>query len=181
MPLLSSLPDPARLGDLFTVHKAHTGPLLTYIDSVMRSDGPLDIATRELIAAYVSGLNACDFCYGSHRVYAEAFGIEEGVIKALIDDLDTAPVDEALKPLLGYVAKLKDMPPRLTEADVQKVFAAGWDEAALMQALHVAGVFHLMNRLVEGSGVNFDYSDTKSTPEDLNSSYLDFARRLGVK
>jgi AhpD family alkylhydroperoxidase len=33
------------------------------------------VAERELIAAYVAGLNACGYCHGIHIAVAEAFGI----------------------------------------------------------------------------------------------------------
>lgn len=180
MPLLPSLPDPARLGDLLMAHKDHSGPLLAYIDSVMRGPGPLDVATRELIAAYVSGLNACAFCHGSHRIYAEALGVEAGVVEALLTDIDSAPIDDRLKPFFHYAKKLNTLPSRLVSADAEAAFSAGWDETALMQVIHIVGVFNLMNRLVEGAGVNFDYDGETANADDLSSSYSDFARRLGV-
>lgn len=70
------------------------------------------LPSLELIAAYVSGLNACGYCHGIHTAVAEAFGIAEGTFAGLLDDLDTAPVDERLRPLLRYAgsyAGLKDL------------------------------------------------------------------------
>ena len=182
MALFPSLPDTARLGDLLTAHSAHAGPLLAHTEAVMRAGAPLTPAQCELIAAYVSGLNACSFCLGSHRIYAEALGVDEGLIDALLDDPTTAPVDDRMRPLLAYVAKLNDLPSRLTDADVAAVLDAGWTEAALYHAIQVAALFNLFNRLVEGAGVNFDYSSQTDRPNanDLSSSYADFSRRLGL-
>jgi len=39
---------------------------------------------RELIAAYVSGLNACTYCRGTHLAVAAACGVAPEVIKALL-------------------------------------------------------------------------------------------------
>ena len=39
---------------------------------------------RELIAAYVSGLNACTYCHGTHLAVAAACGVAPEVIKALL-------------------------------------------------------------------------------------------------
>ena len=37
-----------------------------FAEALMRSDAPISRSDRELIAAYVSALNECDFCHGSH-------------------------------------------------------------------------------------------------------------------
>lgn len=126
--------------------------------AVLRGGGALSVKERELIAAYVSGLNACTFCYGSHKIYAVAFGVEEEVLDALVTDLDTAPVEARLRPLLAYAQKLNTLPSRLTERDAQAVLEAGWSEQALVELVQVCAMFNFMNRLIEGTGVNFDYA-----------------------
>lgn len=61
MPSFPSLPDVAHLGDLLRRFPKNVEPLLVYTNSVLRSEGALSIGERELIAAYVSGLNSCRF------------------------------------------------------------------------------------------------------------------------
>ena len=56
MPQFPSLPDPAHLTDLLVRFPKNVEPLMGYINAVLRSDGHLSVAERELIAAYVSGL-----------------------------------------------------------------------------------------------------------------------------
>lgn len=181
MPLFPSLPSPARLSDLLSRFPAHAGPLLLHVESVMHAGAPLTAAECELIAAYVSGLNACAFCHGSHRIHAEALGIAPGLIDALLDDPDTAPIDPKLRPLLAYVAKLNTLPSRLTQADVAAVTDAGWSEEALYHAVQVCALFNLFNRLVEGAGVDFTYApDVPLTEADRSADYRGFAQRLGV-
>lgn len=34
----------------------------------LRDAPPLSIAERGLLAAFVSGLNVCSFCFGAHRI-----------------------------------------------------------------------------------------------------------------
>jgi uncharacterized peroxidase-related enzyme len=187
MALLPSLPDVSSLGDVLKAHPDGIAPLLEYINNVLRGDSQLTIGERELIAAYVSGLNACSFCHDSHKIYAEAFGIDPGTVEALLVNIDTAPVSENLKPIFRYVHKLNSMPPRLVSADVQAVLDAGWSEQSLFTAIQISGLFNMMNRLVEGSGVTFDYNanadahpaSVKSTDEMANS-YLDFAKVIGA-
>lgn len=185
MALFPSLPDNPHLADVYRQFPKQLRPLLEYHDVLLRGDSPLSVAERELIAAYVSGLNACNFCFGAHKIYAKAFGIEDDVIDALVKDIDRAPVDAKLKPILAYVAKLKDLPPRLTSKDAAAVYAAGWSEEALFDAIQVAALFNYMNRIIEGTGVTFDYADEPALSEDELESrrlrtYSDFGKSIGL-
>ncbi len=184
MAFLPSLPDEAHLADVFRRFPDNAGPLMIFMENALRGEGELTIAERELIAAYVSGLNACTFCYGSHRIYSEIFGIPRGLVDALLSDFDNAPVDPRLRPILAYVGKLTRLPSRLTRADAEAVFAQGWSEDALYEAIQVCAAFNMMNRIVEGTGVSFDYDRHDEARAELRNrrdhSYLAFGRRLGV-
>lgn len=184
MSLFPSLPENAHLADVYRKFPHQVRPLLAHHDDLLRGESPLSIAERELIAAFVSGQNACNFCFGAHKLYARAFGVEDAVIDALVADIEAAPVDRRLKPLLKYVAKLKDLPARLTEADAKAVYDAGWSERALFDAIQVAALFHYMNRIIEGAGVTFSYDGEAVTEEDLKlrrtRSYADFGREIGI-
>ncbi len=185
MPLLPSLPNPAHLKDLYALFPRNVRPLMEYTDGLLRSEGELSVGERELIATYVSALNACTFCTGAHRAYAEVFGIDGALIDALIEDFDSAPVDEKLRPVLAYVARLNTLPSRLVERDAQAVYDAGWSEAALYEAVQVCALFNMMNRIIEGTGVNFDYAEAPgghpaagSTPEEQTRSYGAFGEMV---
>lgn len=128
-------------------------PLLEYHDRLLRDPGPLTVAERELIAAYVSGLNACTYCHGAHAVAAEAFGIDPHLFDGLIADPLTSAVDEKMKPILVYVGKLTRTPALMTDRDADPVWAMGWTEEALFDAISICALFNFMNRIVEGSGI----------------------------
>lgn len=153
MSYLNSLPDDAVLVDVFKLYPETSRPLLDYHEVVMRGPSPFSIAEREMIAAYVSGVNACGYCHGVHTVTAEVCGIEVGAVPAAVADLDTAPVDERMRPVLRYVEKLTRTPSAIGRADAEAVLAAGWDERALHYAVMVCALFNFMNRMVEGHGI----------------------------
>jgi uncharacterized peroxidase-related enzyme len=153
MSYLSSLKPDAVLLDVFRAYPDAARPLLDYHEVLLRGPSPFTVAERELIAAYVSGLNACGYCHGVHSATALAFGVADGTLEALLADADTAPVDERLRPVLRYVRKLTETPSRVTPGDAEAVFAAGWDEQALHDAASICGLFNLMNRVVDGLGL----------------------------
>ncbi|WP_436497744.1 carboxymuconolactone decarboxylase family protein [Actinokineospora sp. HUAS TT18] len=154
---LPSLPENAVLLDVFQRYPETARPLIDYHETVMRApSSPFSLGERELIAAYVSGLNACGYCHGVHTVTAEAYGVEPGLLAAAVKDLDTAPVDARMKPVLHYVGKLTREPSSVTQADADAVYAEGWDERALHDAILVCALFNFMNRMVEGLGITAD-------------------------
>ena len=183
--LFPSLPETPHLRDVFQRFPKTIEPLLMYHDALLCTDSALSKAERELIAAFVSGLNACTFCFGAHKVAADAFGVDPEVIDALVADVNAAPVDEKLKPLLYYVATLTRAPAMMTEQHAQAVYDAGWSEEALFDAVQVCALFNFMNRIVEGSGVGFDFASLPPMTDADRAkrrarSYTDWGREIGV-
>lgn len=171
-------------------------PLLEYHDRLLRDPSPLTVAERELIAAYVSGLNACTYCHGAHVVAAQAFGVDRGLFEGLMADIGSSAAEEKLKPLLAYVRKLTLTPSLMTDRDAGQVYAAGWDEQALFDAVSVCALFNFMNRIIEGSGIKSNpleasaeeiearikrMGDAGDDPHSAERSYTKLARLWGIE
>jgi uncharacterized peroxidase-related enzyme len=153
MPRLRSLPDQPVMRDLYRAFPASCQPLGELTEAAMRGPSPFTQGQRELIAAYVSGLNACVYCHGTHVGVAEACGVGPDLINALLHDIETAPVEARMKPILRYARKLTLTPARMTEADASAIYHAGWDDDALYSTVLVAALFNFYNRLVDGVGL----------------------------
>lgn len=153
MSYLRSLPPEAGMLQIWQAFPETVPPLLEYHEVLLRGDSPLTIGERELIAAYVSGLNHCRYCHGVHSQTASAFGIRLNMIGDLLSDWRRADVNPRLRPILDLVRKLTLSAAKITSADVDPIFAAGWNDRALHDAVAVCALFNLMNRLVNGLGV----------------------------
>lgn len=153
MPFFPSMPNDARNIHAwgFNPQRYKYWPKLA--EGIMRGESPLSLAERETIAAYVSGLNACGYCFGAHKAVATEHGMDPGILEAMVEDVDTAPVPELLKPILRFIKKLTLTPTRLVQADADAVFEAGWNEQALHDAIAVCCEFSFMNRLMMGHGI----------------------------
>ncbi len=129
-------------------------PMMQYSEAILRSgDCAFSHEQRELIGAYTSGLNNCTYCYNTHKATAEAFGVDEGLLDSMVNDLETADVDEKMKPILRYVQKLTKMPSKMVQADADAIFEAGWDEDCFHYAVMICALFNMMNRIMDGYGV----------------------------
>ncbi len=181
MALIPSLPDRSFLADVFQKFPQTLKPLLEYHDILLRGDSPLSIAEREIVAAYVSGLNACNYCFGAHKALAAAYDVEPELFDQLMNDVEGADIDEKLKPILRYVRKLTQTPSKMTQADADAVIAAGWDDQAIFDAVSVCALFNFMNRIIEGTGVEPQTEEERPSKEALKDrSYMDWGRSIGV-
>lgn len=183
------LPDGAELSDLFRAYPVGVRELLAYHDRVLRHPSPLTVAERELIAAVVSRINACGYCYGAHRIIAETFGVDEAVIRSAVDDPGMGLVPAHLQPILRFVEKLTRAPSSIRQADRDAVYGAGWSEEALYHAVLTCALFNAMNRIVDGMGIATSpaiqarqkarHQRGADDPVNLNA-YLDYGRKLGL-
>ena len=153
MPFFSFLSVDSGMRDIAQHNRDRFIHLYKFCESVMRDPSPFNDAEREFIAAFVSGVNACQWCHGAHSVTAQALGADDQTLKLALDDVDAAPVDDRLKPVLRYVKKLTLTPSRITDTDVRDVSDAGWEEDAIHDTILICAVFNCYNRIVDGHGV----------------------------
>lgn len=153
MPFFPSLPADAGVRHILALNPAAGRALVEFHTAALRNTSRLSARDKELIAAYVSGLNACQYCFGVHSETAKAFGVDEGTLGKLLANPETSDVDAHLRPLLAYARKLTLEPARMTDRDAQAAFDAGWGEQELHDAVLTVCLFNFMNRLLEGHGV----------------------------
>jgi uncharacterized peroxidase-related enzyme len=175
------------LADVFATFPAGVAELLRYHDIVLRGPSPLSVGQRELIAAFVSGLNACGYCHGAHQIIAEIHGVDPNVLQTLVDDPDRSGAEAVLLPILAYVRKLTLTPSRVTDADAAAVLEAGWSEEALFHAISICALFNFMNRIVEGCGVRTsdavraEQRARHREQKDSAAPYFAFGERIGLR
>jgi uncharacterized peroxidase-related enzyme len=152
MPFFKSLPADAGVRHILQLNKPVGRALVELHQALMRGDSPLSPAQHELIATYVSGLNECQYCFGVHGETAKLFGVPESMLREMLFDLDKAQIEPRMRPLLEYARRLTVSPYQIVQADADAVFAAGWSERALHDAIMTTSLFNFMNRLLEGHG-----------------------------
>jgi uncharacterized peroxidase-related enzyme len=150
MPFLKSMADNA--GPPAILYPELYRPWSEMSQTLMNGPSPLSQGERELILAFTAGVAGCKFVFVAHAEVAHEWGFEEGVVDKLLEDLESAPVEPKLKALLAFVRKLVTAPGIMSQADADAVFAAGWDEKALHDAVAVTARMSFMQRLVEGFG-----------------------------
>ena len=119
MPHISLGNDAPGILSLFEYRPETAGPLCDLAEVLLRGPSSLTRGERELIAAYVSTLNDCNFCASSHAAFAAA-QLPDGM--ALVDrvrtDLAAADVSPKLGALLRIAAAVQRSGKDVRAADV---------------------------------------------------------------
>jgi uncharacterized peroxidase-related enzyme len=126
-------------------------PLSELAEVLLRGPSTLTRGERELIAAYVSALNDCEYCAGSHSACAAA-QLPGGmaVVEQVRADPASAPVPAKLKALLRIAAAVQRSGLAVTAADVAAARAEGATGLEIHDTVLIAAVFCMFNRYVDG-------------------------------
>jgi uncharacterized peroxidase-related enzyme len=145
-------------------------PLNELAEVLLRAPHSMPPGERELIAAYVSGLNNCTFCCTSHSAFAAA-QLDEGM--TLVDqvraDLDGAPVSPKLRALLRIAGAVQAGGRNVTPAMVRAAREEGATDLEIHDTVLIAAAFCMYNRYVDGLGT--------LAPDDPQA-YAESARRI---
>ncbi|WP_327047012.1 peroxidase-related enzyme [Microbispora sp. NBC_01189] len=151
MPHIALGSDAPGIRGLFDFRPETAHPLNALVEVLLRGDNTLTRGERELIAAYVSSLNACRYCFSSHAAYA-AEQLPEGML--LVDqvrrDPDTAPISPKLRALLRIAAGVQRGGREVTGEDVAAARAEGATDVEIHDTVLIAAAFCMFNRYVDG-------------------------------
>lgn len=89
-------------------------------------------------------------------------------MQAVLNDLDSAPIDEPLRATLRLLRKVTLSHGAVTAEDIAPLIALGLDRAAIAQALEVAFAFNVINRLADA----FDFEVGPDAAFDAGAKQL---------
>ena len=135
-------------------------PIGELADVLLHAPGPLSKADRELIGAYVSALNDCEYCCRSHAAIAECHLAElksgdtgetpESIVAAVIRDPESAPISPKLKALLAIAARVQRDGRSVGPDDIARARAEGGTDLEIHDTVLIAAAFCMFNRYVDG-------------------------------
>ena len=79
--------------------------------------------------------------------------LDEALVKSLQDDFRTAPISEADRVMLDYVAQLTRDATLISKSDHERLRKAGFDDQAILQITLIASWFNYINRVADALGV----------------------------
>jgi uncharacterized peroxidase-related enzyme len=126
-------------------------PMRELAEVLLRGPSTQTSGEREMIAAFVSSRNDCEFCHASHRAAAahHLAGNYE-LVDAVKRDPQTAPVTNKLKALLAIAGKVQQGGKHVTATDIEHARAEGATDLEIHDTVLIAAAFCMYNRYVDG-------------------------------
>ena len=137
---------------LFVFRPETAAPLNALVQTLLYNPHPtLTPGERELIATYVSSLNACKYCASTHGAIAKYhLGNDAKLVTAVINDPSTASISGKLKSLLAIAAHVQQGGKQVTTADVENAKKEGATDIEIHDTVLIAAAFCMFNRYVDG-------------------------------
>jgi uncharacterized peroxidase-related enzyme len=160
------LPDgPVGIRALFAFRPEPAKPMAELANILLHAPNSLTAGERELIAAYVSSLNQCRYCLDSHAAIASwHFGNDEGFVRSVVNDPESAVISDKLKALLDIAARVQQSGTLVRSADIERARQRGATDLEMHDTVLIAAVFCMFNRYVDGLAVG-TFSDPASLRE----------------
>lgn len=159
------VPDAAKIVFYRPEFYGHRAKVFTH--EAMRGPSEWSVGDRELMAAYVSKVNDTAFCIGAHTATASQAYEDAPRVAAVLDDLDTAPVEDGLRATLRMLGKLT-REGKVGAEDMREVLSAGVSPQQIEDALAVCAAFNITDRLADA--FSFQLLDRKGY--DAGAKYL---------
>jgi uncharacterized peroxidase-related enzyme len=126
-------------------------PMRELAEVLLRGPSTLTSGERELIAAFVSSRNDCEFCHASHRAAAaHHLAGNYDLVDAVTQNLHTAPVTNKLKALLTIAGQVQQGGGHVTAPDIDRARAEGATDLEIHDTVLIAAAFCMYNRYVDG-------------------------------
>lgn len=109
-------------------------------------------AERELAAASTSRLNGCIYCASVHARFASHFSKRTDDVQRLLDEGVTARLDPRWDAVVDASVALARTPADFGAAEIDRLRAAGLDEAEIVDVINGASFFSWANRLMLSLG-----------------------------
>jgi uncharacterized peroxidase-related enzyme len=130
-------------------------PWIALLREVMRGPSAWSPGERELFGAFVSRLNRCPYCIGVHTGTA-TIGLGRSVTVEALDSWRDGTFGPRLTPVLALLERVTLEPAVVGREDVDAARSAGVTDEAIIDALYVAFVFNIVNRLANAFGYSWE-------------------------
>jgi len=162
---------------LFMYDRDNAKNLSAMGQTIMRRErAGLSPGQRELIAAFVSRANECQFCYRSHSSCAKEY-LGEELVDEIVEHINPGAVPPKMRALLTLAAYVTTF----EREGIARAVEAAKEYQASDEEIHdtvlVAAFFNMCNRYVDGLGATFYGNE----PEEGGKSLAKYGYTMGIR
>jgi uncharacterized peroxidase-related enzyme len=146
----------------------HFGRLM---QEVLRGQSQIEPALREMLAAFVAKTRRSFVLLAKHGTAAGELSGDRGLVAAVLDRYDGAPISDREKALFAFVEHVsRDRP--ITQHDIDRLLRAEWSEEAVLDLILICALMHFAVVLTAATGV-------KEVPPETNRIWGRFVAEHG--
>ena len=125
-----------------------------HYDPLMRGEGRLSRAEREMIALVVSRINDCEYCLASHSSYLRELTGDPTLPDRIVANWRRVEeLSDRERALLAFAEAITLDSARLEPEDIEALRGVGLDDEAIYEAAEVAAMFNYTNRILNALGI----------------------------
>ena len=130
---------------------------LAYHDALMLRKGSsaaaLTKGEKEMIVVATSGLNRCVYCVVAHGAILRIYEKSPLLADQIAINHKKAPITPRQMAMLDYACKVATDSANLADADVETLYAHGFDDEDVWDIANIVALFGLSNRMANATGL----------------------------
>ena len=138
----------------FATHPPLLEQMIALASTLLFTESHLSRKVKEMIATYISALNACPYCLDSHASSLRTQGGSDELLQALSNaNLEVPPLSLKERRMLDFVGKVTIESHKVSPDDIDLMKSVGWDKQEIAEAVHIAALFACFNRVANAFGL----------------------------
>jgi uncharacterized peroxidase-related enzyme len=138
----------------FATHPPLLEQMLALASNFLFTESHLSHKVKEMIATYVSVLNACPYCLDSHASRLRTHGGSDELLSALLNaNLGDPAISLKERRLLDFVGKVTDESYKISPNDINLLNSVGWNQQEIAETVHITALFACFNRVANAFGL----------------------------
>ena len=133
--------------DVFLDNWGYQKHYVAYLESLMRQETLLPTHIKEMIFAYVSGLNGCGYCKNIHVEISKKILRDKNDLD-FMNDIEQSQIEAKYKPILKLSHKVNEDIRSINEEDVAAILEYGFDEKVISEIISICSAAQFMNTTV---------------------------------
>lgn len=170
----TTLGEPTECTRLGSLYPPLVAVRLDLYSATERCPSNLTLRQRNLIGFVTSALNSSIYHSSAVAIKLRQDGLTDEQITALADDPTSVDLPAADRAVVSYAVKLTKNPGSVTEADIDRLRAAGFDDLAILDANAHCAHLNYTNRVSHGLGITHavdpDFRAYAAIPPDVAPS-----------
>jgi uncharacterized peroxidase-related enzyme len=138
----------------FATHPPLLEQMIALASTLLFAESHLSRKIKEMIATYISALNACPYCLDSHASFLRTQGGSNELLQTLSNaNLDSPSLTLRERRMLDFVGKVTIESHKISPDDINLMKSVGWAQQEIAEAVHITALFACFNRVANTFGL----------------------------